>query len=464
MSDKKVNSKMLNEKNVKGITLKDLKPYIHNKHYKKSTTKNDFSKKLDPAATRVVDTVKQVAGKGGDKKAIDDDDLTKSGIDATFKSAWSDAINKKGKKITVPGSSSSSKLSKGDLKAAIFAECADIKSKNDTHHKKAEQLLADLKAQYTTSNPSGRTAYGQALKEIATAIADLTGGNPSTGDIKLAPITAAMIDNGMDISRGATQDSTINPFGGVDFTQGTTDASGLRASDTANQQGRKITAGFNAQAVKLPSNIVNAMKLFEDRGTDLGNRLQSLEAVANDIKNATYPVAAGDKLKFAAKANVLISLTNLAKVTDSSSAGFAFEKFICAFFNGIGAGGANGAIDAALDTGAGWVPSSAKFLSGGSVTQASGDAGEIGVEGILGKYDRIIYFVFQKVKDPTPRQRVVQASVSNDYSKIQVYITMVHRDKNVEVMQLDQSGKPIYRDTGVSAPTGNLNIRKSATV
>ena len=348
--------------------------------------------------------------------------------------------------------------SKSQLKKDIFAACAKIKTKNDTYHKEAEKLLVDLKALYSISNPSDRTAYGQALKQIATAIAGLTVGNPSTGDIKLAPITAAMIDNGMDISRGATQDSTINPFGGVDFTQGTTDASGLRQSDTADEQGKKITDGFNAQAVKLPSNIVNAMKLFEDKGTDLGNRLQSLEETANSIKTSNFPQAAGEKLKFAAKANVLISLTNLAKVTDSSSAGFAFEKFICAFFNGIGAGGANGAIDAALDTGAGWVPSSAKFLSGGPVTQASGDAGEIGVEGILDKYGKIIYFVFQKVKDKTGRQTTVQSSVSNDYSKIQVYITMVHKDKNIEVMQLDQSGKATYRDTDVSAPTGNLKV------
>ena len=124
MSDKKVNSKMLkdlikevlaeqklDEKNVKGITLKDLQPYINKsgktggQYYKKAKTKQDFTNLLDPAATRVVKTVKQVAGKGGDKKAIDDDDLSKSGIDATFKAAWSDAISKKGKTITVPGSS-----------------------------------------------------------------------------------------------------------------------------------------------------------------------------------------------------------------------------------------------------------------------------------------------------------------------------------------------------------------------
>ena len=453
----------LDEKKVKGITLKDLEPYIHGRHYRKSTTKNDFSKKLDPAPTRAVATVKQVAKVGGDKKAIDDDDLSQSGIGATFKDAWSDAIDNKGEEITVPGSPPSSKLSKGDLKAEIIAESAKITSKNDVHHGRAKQLLADLKALYTTSNPSGRTAYGQALKEINDKIASLVGSNSSVGDIALEPITAAMIDNGMDISRVATQASTINPLGGIDFTQGNTDASDLRTSDTANQQGQKITAGFNAQAVKLPSNIVNAMKLFEDRGTDLGNRLQSLEAVANDIKSGDFTSLpnAGDKLKFAAKANVLISLTNLAKVTDSSSAGFAFEKFICAFFNGIGAGGANGAIDAALKDGTtptGWLPSSAKFLSGGPVTQASGDAGEIGVEGILDKYDRIIYFVFQKVKDPTGSQRKLQPSVSNDYSKIQVYITMVHRDKNIEVMQLDSSGDATYRDIGQGAPNGNLKI------
>jgi hypothetical protein len=407
-----------------------------------------------------------LTGVDGDETDLTDDDLKRAtGDTKTTADKWFTNSSKRPSGfadldayVTSLGGSPPAQ-SKSQLKKDILAACADIKAKNDTHHKKAEKLLVDLKALYSISNPSDRTAYGQALKEIASAIARLrTRGNPSAGDIKLAPITAAMIDNGMDISRGVTQSSTINPFGGVDFTQGTTDASGLRTSDTADEQGRKITAGFAAQEVKLPSNIVNAMKLFEDKGTDLGNRLQSLEETANSIKNSDYPSSAGGKLKFAAKANVLISLTNLAKVTDSSSAGFAFEKFICAFFNGIGAGGANGAIDVALKAGAGWVPSSAKFLSGGNVEQAGGDAGEIGVEGILNKYGKIIYFVFQKVKDKTGKQRVVQASERNDYSKIQVYITMVYKDKNVEVMVLDSSGNATYRDTGVPAPTGGLSI------
>ena len=207
-----------------------------------------------------------------------------------------------------------SKLSKGALKQAIFDECREISSKNDSHHQKAEALLQDLRALYPADEePSSKTDYGKALTEIAQALANITGNanspNGAANDIRLAPIQAAMIDNKMDLTRELTKATTYNPLGGLDFTSGNTDASGLTQDDSAADQAGKITAGFRAQEVRLPSNIVNSMKLFEDQGLGVGDRLKSLEKVAKDLNEGPKTLnalSAGEKLQFAAKANVLL--------------------------------------------------------------------------------------------------------------------------------------------------------------
>ena len=91
--------------------------------------------------------------------------------------------------------------------------------------------------------------------------------------------------------------------------------------------------------------------------------------------------------------------------------------------------------------------------------QAQGDPGGIGIEGTLDRYDSILYFVLQKLKPPTPTQRVVQGALRNDYTMIQVYITIIHKVENVKVLQIDnQTGNASFRDTGVGPATGSKLI------
>ena len=134
------------------------------------------------------------------------------------------------------------------------------------------------------------------------------------------------------------------------------DADALVTQSIKDMQNVKTAAAFEPH-------IINSFSLFQT-GT-LEGIWKEMGDVAVAIKNKNFPTGAQDALEFIAKANVVNALGGLAKKFDSSSAGFQFERFCVALFNGINAGGVQGAGDVSALLGNGVLQStSQKFLQG----------------------------------------------------------------------------------------------------
>ena len=353
------------------------------------------------------------------------------------------------------------------MKQDIYDECKNIKSKNDTHHKKAKQLLADLKNLYAgTANPKG--FYAQAKKEIADTLAALATSSGSTTaalNLMLDPLDASYSQNTGITFRDITRDSPfgrINPAGMDAEAEDLISVSqkGTGAATASGQRGKLQTQIRDAQ---FDQSIINQMGVFTS--TTIEGKLQELEDAAEILGNAattgTIPGNTSDKLKLAAKLNVLTHMTNGAKTYGSSAGGFIFETFCAAFFNGIGAGDANGAIDVALSGKDGkgkatMIPTSQKLISSTTdVTQARGGAGGIGLDGILEEYDRILYFVGRKYGASS-----VGDTEKTNYQTMKIYVLDIRYDGgSISIHNLDAAGS--WTDTGNSLMGGKTIISDS---
>ena len=238
-------------------------------------------------------------------------------------------------------------------------------------------------------------------------------------------------------------------------------ATGAGAATAAGQQGKLQNQIKNA---KFDQSIINQMAVFTSN--TIQGKLQEMEAAANVLGNATttgtIPGSPEDKLKLAAKLNVLTHLTNGAKTYGSSAGGFIFETFCAAFFNGIGAGDANGAIDVAIGgtDGSGvatMIPTSQKLLSSGSSAgQARGGDAGIGLNGILNQYGRILYFVARKMDGVS----TVGDTEKTNYKTMKIYVLDIRKVADVvSIHNLDTAGtwtdtkKGLMADADIISPS-----------
>ena len=333
--------------------------------------------------------------------------------------------------------------SKKQLAAAIIALLPNIKAKNDADHKQAKALLKQLKKLYTTTKPGKSTEYGKAFDAIENAINALAStSSTSTTSTSTAShagtidkITKALLDVA---SIDAEDIEMANPLGSLNWATVDADADAGK-SPTMTDVDKAITA----TKATFSQDIVNSMALF---GNTIEDKMSGLEETANAIASKKFPTTTSQQLQFSAKARVLIELANFSKTFDASSAGFQFEKFCCAFFNGVGIGGANGAIDTAVRTGGKWIPTSQKLIAGDDIKQALG--GKIGVDAVLKNYNSLIYFAFQKVE---PGNKGKFRGSSEDYTNLQVFVIKINKDYSIDY--LDKTGNWNQSTTAYEAYT-----------
>jgi len=326
-----------------------------------------------------------------------------------------------------------SDLSDDDLKAATGAD----KTTADTWYKKStktdKSTHADLDAYLGSLKPT---------KKKTTKKSTPPSGGGTAANIAVGQLGAADV---ADKSLAADQRRSTQPFGAVDFdiARDTRDVS-LTKSPTMNQILTKAYAQISK--AKFERSLVDQMGVFT--GT-IEQRLLELEKTAETIESGNFTGSDTDALEFTVKANVLANLTNIAKINGPSSAGFAFEEFCVAFFSGIGAGGANGAIDGILKSKTGGIiPSSQKLLTGGAVEQSFGGTSK----NKIGLYDYfnagmkdILYFVGQKLKSNRGA-----AGTPTNYSLLEIHVLKLSDDGSISVLKIDNAGNGTWQDTGVT--------------
>ena len=264
-----------------------------------------------------------------------------------------------------------------------------------------------------------------------------TGANVAVGQLGAADVADKSLD--------ADQRRSAQPFGAMDFdiARDTRDVS-LPKNPTMKDILNKAKAQISKS--KFERSLVDQMGVFT--GT-IEERLLELEKTAATIESGNFAGSDTDALEFTVKANVLTSLTNIAKINGPSSAGFAFEEFCIAFFSGIGAGGANGAIDGILKSNTGGIiPSSQKLLTGGKVEQSFGGT----AKNKIGLYDYfkegmkdILYFVGQKLKS----NRAAAGTPSN-YELLEIHVLKLSDDGSISILEIDSAGDGTWQNTGVT--------------
>lgn len=309
---------------------------------------------------------------------------------------------------------------KGDWKDAIISL---VSSDIDL----AKRLLVSLgKKHYGGAGPiSGTSAYAKAYEEINKT-------SPSTQAVTTSIKGLFDMIDALEDSIKAKDLPITSPFGGLDAIGlsknadvdiGTTPAVAQRMDNLVT----KATAQIGN--LKMDQSVANQLALFD--GATIEERLAQIGDVVRIIKSETLPSGFSDKdaLEFAAKANVAIYLANAAKMAHGVAAGYDFEQFVINFFGGIGAGPINGAIDAILkDENGGLMPTSQKFLAGGSTTQSKAGKG-YGLNYVFDKYDKIVYMIGQKVRDKKSGSGRTGAS-GGTYSVLEIYITVFEKLSN----------------------------------
>ena len=345
-----------------------------------------------------------------------------------------------------------------DFNAGGNIDQASSQDKNDS-----DLSGADLKAYKSSNNAFFKRAIKSAPDDVKTAAAGTTAPPPkkstakkstkkkakksaaasTAGNIAVAPLGAADV---AQTSLSADARKSAQPFGAMDLDVGQ-DRRDVSLPKSPSMAQILSAAKKQISNSKFERSLVDQMGVFT--GT-VEERLLELENTAATIESGTFAGADTDALEFTVKANVLTNLTNIAKVNHPSAAGFAFEQFCVAFFGGIGAGSANGAIDAILQSPTGGIiPSSQKLLTGGAVEQAMGGTvkSKIGLNDYFaaGMKD-MLYFVAQKLKSNR-----AAATTPTNYTLLEIHVLKFSNDGSISILEINKtSGAGTFKDTGVT--------------
>ena len=183
---------------------------------------------------------------------------------------------------------------------------------------------------------------------------------------------------------------------------------------------KAITKDTLKGQVQFDSSIIKQFEVLQ--GTP-ERKFKELADLAEMIERGDFS-SVGKKREevfaFATKVNVLNLFANLSKGVEAQTGGYNFEKFVVAILGtAANLGGLNGAIDVMYSTAKAMIPTSQKFISSETFTQAMGDPNSMGVTASLAAYDEIIYIIGRKLGETKGR-----------YNQVGITFVKVKKSKN----------------------------------
>jgi hypothetical protein len=391
----------LDEKKVKGFSLTDLaneKDKANPKFYKKSKMTGGYSKELDAAAFRNIDTAQQVAGLDGDPTALDLDDLEHPSVNSKYASAWKKAIN--------------NPITRSNVKTFNVGGNPPAQTKTqqrNTLSKKLTTDLASLKAQYG-ANPTGNytTLETQIQNDLDTLVALYKAANPASstkyGKLKIAfqeylsnkgtPSAETILDKIAAIATSNLQadktDMTLPAgahgtprglYGDMSVAGQQTQMGISTSSDLDDAATRAATAA--AGRITIPMNELLKAQVMR-RQTDnnfkvTGTEITTMKGIADEfakVAEAMNPanfnmldkLSVDESIMLMTKISFVSSLFGIGKeLPQGQEAGYVWEKMSALFMGGFVGGKTGEATDVMSNL---FGSSSQKFTASG-ITQAN---------------------------------------------------------------------------------------------
>ena len=267
-------------------------------------------------------------------------------------------------------------------------------------------------------------------KTVARAMVKLSGVSPNAGT---SNVVQQALNKGIEISDRELE----GIFGRMNLSVGKT------ALDTTKDEvlNNAIDKDTLKGEVRFDSSIIKQFEVLQGKPEE---KFKELADLAEMIESGNFSSVGDNREKvfaFATRVNVLNHFANLSKGVEAQTGGYNFEKFVVAILGtAANLGGLNGAIDVMYSTAKAMIPTSQKFISSETFTQAMGDSDSMGVTASLNAYNEIIYIIGRKLGETKGR-----------YNQVGITFVKVKKSNN---------GIPDYQLMGKNFKYGNTQNSK----